>query len=531
MESFLARSWLFEIVDSRTGNIEESFTLVLPPQSYTIREKGRVSITKTFGNAFIDDYGSDNIEITIKGISGTAHAFPTFRTQGTSLFSPTYTSYLARMQPTSPLGYTGRAAFHVFRDTIMRYRDRSDYDKKEMRVYDLYDEQAYKCVLLEFSVDRNADKPFWYPFTISLFVYARLNSKRAARPSKVDISGDPFNILNTMDELLAWYDKAARSIQSIINGAARVLNSLNLVRARLSSSLTTARGIIESPLKLSKNLIDTVFSFGGVIRNAWEEGKVTAENYANILEVWEEVYRQSLSLYGFAIQEGAQQSREEVLPVDKGVTVETGEPDRSSVLETFSFDSVTLYTIKNEDTLQSIAQSKLGDENLWAYIASINSDITGNADIYAGLKIYIPAPSPEGISKDSFIMTEDTLRDPYGVDIRLDSDGNIIVQESNDVALISGIENVKQAINLRFNTLVGSMLKQTAFGLAAQAGQAGTDDALSYARMSLANALIQDPRVEKVENVTVRIEGDAVTASMDIIIVGAEATLPVSVTI
>ncbi len=78
----LSKSWLFEVVNTKTKQIVNSFTLILPPQSYTIREKQRVSITKTFGNAFIDDYGPDNIEITIKGISGTAHVFPTYRPKG-----------------------------------------------------------------------------------------------------------------------------------------------------------------------------------------------------------------------------------------------------------------------------------------------------------------------------------------------------------------------------------------------------------------------------------------------------------------
>jgi len=83
-DNFLSKSWLFEVVDSRTEKIEASFTLVIPPSSYSIKEPHRVNITKTFGNAFIDDYGPDNPQLVIKGISGTAHAFPTFTTEGNS---------------------------------------------------------------------------------------------------------------------------------------------------------------------------------------------------------------------------------------------------------------------------------------------------------------------------------------------------------------------------------------------------------------------------------------------------------------
>ena len=89
-DRFLAKSFLFAVVDSETENIETSFTLVVPPNAYSIKEPHRVSIIKTFGNAFIDDYGPDNIQLVIKGISGTAHAFPTFKTDNKSAGASTF---------------------------------------------------------------------------------------------------------------------------------------------------------------------------------------------------------------------------------------------------------------------------------------------------------------------------------------------------------------------------------------------------------------------------------------------------------
>jgi len=530
-ENWLSKSWLFEIVDSKTGKVDASFTLVLPPQSYQIKEKARVSITKTFGNAFIDDYGPDNIEITIKGISGTAHVFPTFTTTGkTSTFNPQFAS--AGIEDTiQTQGYNHRSAFYTFRNEIMRYRDAENFDSKEMRVYDLYDEQAYKCVLLEFTLDRNQDKPFWYPFTISLFVYARLDSKQAAKPQKIDISGDPFSIINFMDNMLSWYTTVSRAVQSVINGAARVSNDLNLVESRLDSFLTRTRALIESPLILSKQLIDTTFAFGATIRSAYTDGKITFDTYMTLLEVWQGMVRESMALYGFSIQQGSQQTKEEVMPVDRGLSIDTSgvvSPDREQVLNTFSFDSVNIYTIKGQDTLQTIAQAEMGDENLWPFIASINRGINNNDDLVVGEQLYVPS-TLEALSKDSFIMTEDALRDPYGADIRIDGSGNIVVQENSDAALISGVANVQQSVDMRLNTPLGSILKQTAFGLSAQPGGAGTESSLKYLRMGLTNALLQDPRIKSVSGIQIEMSGDQVRASMDIYLVGAETSLPASV--
>ena len=178
-DNYLSKSFLFEVVDTKTQKIDASFTLVLPPNAYTIREKHRVNITKTFGNAFIDDYGPDNLELTIKGISGTAHVFPTFRTKGNSSAEATFGAIGELGQSAATEGYTHKSAFYTFRDEIMRYKDKfvDTFYHKELRVFDLGDEQAYRCVLLEFLLERTADKQFHYPFTISLFVYQKMWSK------------------------------------------------------------------------------------------------------------------------------------------------------------------------------------------------------------------------------------------------------------------------------------------------------------------------------------------------------------------
>ena len=530
----LARSWLFEIVDSKTNKIEKSFTLILPPQQYTIKEKHRVSIIKTFGNAFIDDYGPDNLEITLKGISGTAHVFPTFRTRGSSILNYDVDILRGAAEAESlgaVEGYDGRGAFYTFRNEIMRYKDFENYDRKEMRVYDLYDEQAYKCVLLEFALDRTSEQPFRYPFTISLFVYARLDSKKASAPKQVTISRDPFNILEVMDKLLGWYDSAVQWYQNnIINSVAKVNNSVQLIGARLNSSLRAANRILESPLTLSKQMLSTVVGLAASIRGTYNEGKLTFLAYAQLMEVVHATWRETLAMYGFSVSEGAQQSKEEVIPKDVGVAISAENvTSRAIAFDTYSYSGLILYTVKGGDTLQSIAQVQLSDENLWIYIASVNG-ISDNEDLVVGEEIYIPIVT-EGFAKDSFIITEDTQRNPYGTDIRLDADGNIVIQENSDVALIGGVENVKQSVDMRLKTLAGSMIKQTAFGLTAQPGVAGTEMAIKYLRMNLRAALISDPRIDSIKNIQVHIGGDRIALSMQIGVVGRDQTLPVDVVI
>jgi hypothetical protein len=98
-----------------------------------------------------------------------------------------------------------------------------------------------------------------------------------------------------------------------------------------------------------------------------------------------------------------------------------------------------------------------------------------------------------------------------------------------DVVLVDGLDNIVQAVNMRLNTVVGSMLKQTAFGLVSGIGMAGTGSAISYVKMNIYNTLMQDPRIESVTDVKVGLDVDSLQISMNIHPVGSNTTIPVSV--
>lgn len=537
LEPPLSKSWLFEIVDRESGEIDESFTLVLPPTAYTIKEGQRVSITKTFGNAFVDDYGADNIEITLKGISGTAHVFPTFKTRGSSgdFSDVTLLSSDAAAQDSAVGGYTGRDAFYIFRDKIMRYKGKNRWAKRELRVYDLADEQAYKCILIDFTLDRNSDQPLRYPFTINLFVYQKLDELKP-KLKVINIAEDPISALNQVDEVLGVAERLYQGLTEII-GNISLMNAQSLeLRSRYNRFLTQTTQILTSPLDAAKTLVDIAFSTIGLAYDTYRAGKYTRERYMNLSELLKETVNKGLKIYGFQISQGWQTTKTINIDGDGGIAVPVDASEsvsRNVDSWEYEYSGLSIYTIHGDDTLQRIAQNELGDVDLWPYIAAVNSGIVSNDDLVPGEDLYIPVQiePEEGVNKEQFIMTEDTIRDPYGSDIKIDSDGNIIIQESNDVALISGIGNVRQAIDLRLNTAIGSMLKQTAYGITAQAGFAGTTMAIRYLKLAIRSTVIQDPRVASVNNMIVTLGSDTLNISMNIGIVGADMTLPVSLVI
>lgn len=531
LESALSKSWLFEIVDRETEDVIESFTLIMPPQSLTIKESQRTSITKTFGNAFIDDYGQDNIQITLKGISGTTHAFPTFTNATVSAFTDIASAINSADRASSNVdGFTGKNAFYEFRDKIMRYKGQPDWEKRELRVYDLADEQAYKCVLLDFTLDRTSDQPLRYPYTITLFVYEPLDALTRKKGKVIDISRDPISALDDADSLLDTITNLYQDVQEVLNMASLLRAKALELRTRYNNFLTQTTRIITSPLDIAKSMIDIALTATSTIYDTYRAGKYTLERYITSQELFREVLRQAMKLYGFQISRGWQQSNTVEVEGDDGIDASTGETERAVTIETYEYSALRVYTVKGQDTLQRIALDELGNSDLWQYIASINEGVSSNEDISAGDEIFLPlqVEPGEGVNKEQFILTEDFTRDPYGTDIKIDSDGNLIVQESNDVSLIAGIENVKQAINLRLNTLSGSMIKQSVYGIATQAGLAGSDLAIKYMKTAIRASLVQDPRIEKVENMIVTFDRDALKIGMSVKVIGINNTIPVT---
>ncbi len=524
LEPPVSKSWLFEIVEKDSDWIQESFTLILPPQAVSIKEPQRISITKTFGNAFVDDYGPDNLQITLKGISGTSHLFPTFSNQS----------------GISSLGYTGKDAFYEFQNKIIRYKNNiANWDTYELRVYDLADKQSYKCVLLDFSLDRSSENPMYYPFTISLFVYANADNY-VVKKDLISISEYPEKSLSSIENLSKKLIESYQDIKAITDAASMLYARSLELKSKWNKALNTATNLFTSPLDLAKNLVQSAFVLVRAAKDTHDAGLYIMERYMGCSEYARVLLNDSLRVYGYQISEGWQKVGKIEYEKDAGIipfseataTTPAVPASRNSVPVSFSYSGLKQYTVKGADTLQSIALSQLGDITLWPNITYVNKRILGNSDLVSGSVIFIPVQeaaggSPNNENKPGYIISEDTQRDPYGADLLLDADGNLILTAGN-ATLVAGVENIKQAINMRLNTETGSMITQSAYGIIAQAGFAGTSMAVKYMEMSIRRVIMQDPRVHAVESLTVEFDSDVIHVNVAISLIGRDETLPIS---
>lgn len=292
------------------------------------------------------------------------------------------------------------------------------------------------------------------------------------------------------------------------------------------------------PLTASKNLVTDIMNLKKTIQTAYNNGKMSESEFIASNELTRDLLFNVLRTYGYQITEGWQRTQTLVLEVDTGINLPSevsfsysgdNAIDRKYKEVTFTYSGLYEYIVKGEDTLQRISKNKLGNENYWPFISAINGSINKNADLVPGNNIFIPRELTvsDADRKERYIFNEDPERDPYGSDIRLDADGNLVIGEAGDVSLISGVKNVIQSIDMRLKTEVGTMIKQSAFGLQANVGAAGSSMAIRYIKMAIRAAVMQDPRISSVENMIVSMKSDSIRISMDIGLVGYDSTIPV----
>ncbi len=200
-----------------------------------------------------------------------------------------------------------------------------------------------------------------------------------------------------------------------------------------------------------------------------------------------------------------------------------------------TLDGYRLIDTQIGDTLQDIAARELNDATQWSGLISINRLIypyimddpalVKPGVILTGSQLFVPAPVP---------AIESTV-DPaevFLIDAALDGDGLLQPGPDGDLALVSGTDNFKQAIQgridtyqgvLKFHLDYGSLIRQL------QGAVTGPNSELLAAKYA-ESAVLPDPRVQDVQSTEVTVTGDRTDVLMVINPV-ISRPLPISTTL
>lgn len=312
----------------------------------------------------------------------------------------------------------------------------------------------------------------------------------------------------------------------------------------LARKLTTMRARVRSGQLFQLRDVKEIRSDNEQLLDEWRElqGSVSDDTYFAVLEVLTDSLNHINRVYLETITRGRGRLfrdflvfREEGENRDYGIpTIIQNSLRRNSEYdggpgsrrEDYQYQNSFRYTVTFGDTLQSISKRFTGTEDNWQFIAQING-LDRQQNLEAGDEIVIPilnAFGTEDALLDDYIITETPDQElPSGRDVNLGTDilvdevRGIVLNEDGQVSTVSGLENVKQALNHRLRTELGSLIEHSdTYGLPNIIGAPGVGLSVSYVRMSIANTLINDPRVSRVVRVNVNHTEDIIQIGVSI---------------
>jgi phage baseplate assembly protein W len=173
-----------------------------------------------------------------------------------------------------------------------------------------------------------------------------------------------------------------------------------------------------------------------------------------------------------------------------------------------------LVAVRRGDSLQGIASRTLGDAALWRQLVWINgltypyltddpSQASGTVILAGGL-IKVPATS----------VQSSTTVDPallYGVDLAL-IDGDLAADALGDLAVVSGVDNLTQALEGRLATPLGELIWHPTYGngVFSLLGGDNGPEAGQLSQEYVASCLRADPRVAGVQSVVTTVGPDSI---------------------
>lgn len=194
-------------------------------------------------------------------------------------------------------------------------------------------------------------------------------------------------------------------------------------------------------------------------------------------------------------------------------------------------------------TLERLAQRELGDSGRWGEIAEVNglkppyvttdmSDTRKNI-LKPGDTVLIPAPSVNGFSQVPQTKEIKTTRDlnqlerSLGTDLKLTSDFDLSISNSGDLEVISGADNMAQAVLLKLSYEPGEVMLYPTLGAGVLPGQKFPP--LEDIQDGIINTLLQDSRVETIEQLELRRDNQTLSVNFNLKIKQIDIPIPLSI--
>jgi hypothetical protein len=167
------------------------------------------------------------------------------------------------------------------------------------------------------------------------------------------------------------------------------------------------------------------------------------------------------------------------------------------------------YRLHEGQDVGDLAQDVIGDRTQWASVATANAMADPHATasgrpLGPGETLLVPTPKVSGL------QTSGDPADVYGTDLMLGPDGDLVMVGTEDCALVSGVDNLRQALTIRAQTVQGTNTVRPEVGLPATIGDGIYLETAGLLASQARSQFASDPRIEEVTELEVTDEdGDS----------------------
>lgn len=544
-------SYAFHLHDPEQGTLV--FPLVLNPQS--IRKSHPFAaelVPAQEGGVIAEENGVIISELTISGNTGVRPR-----------------KNAAAEKLTIPL--SGQAHFLWLQDAcFLRYsalkKDPKYATKTYMTWHNYKDGEHWVCVPRNLTLDRSKDRNFHYNYTIALALIEEIRNEKPSNNEDKGIFAAMKDAIRAIAGAVALVQSTVRDIEAFESNIARTTNA---VLADVTSAIGFVNAFVTGQanfIKFPQRAMLTLATNIDTVLQAIDPNKVLSipyDYYAAWLDIQDGLLR--VAAYPDKFREDFDSSLKRFLALVAGPSTASTEDldaaEASTITQASQFETSALRAGDSQrvragvydlpltlprylgfreivvafgDTLPAIAAREMEDARRWLDIALANElqapyisaeglPFTKRPGDTLLIPTTNPTPPEETVRTAGNPGDRDSQLDALlGTDLRMaptaDGGYDFVVNpgSTTDVEIVSGLENIEQAVTTIISIERGAYLLHLNVGIERIVGRPGTVERIIEARSRVVEAVQRDPRVAKVKNAGFKAELDSLAISLEV---------------
>lgn len=195
-------------------------------------------------------------------------------------------------------------------------------------------------------------------------------------------------------------------------------------------------------------------------------------------------------------------------------------------------------------TLERLSLQELGDSTLWGEIVELNDlkapyiwegdrSAQPEGTVMAGQNILIPAPALNGFSQipqgalNKLTQNMSPTELSLGCDLKLSPDFDLVLTNSGDFELVAGADNMGQAVLIKLSYTPGEVILYPQLGAGVVPGK--KFPALADIKDGVVNTLLQDNRIQRVEDLGIVRDGSLLSLKFNLRIKNVDLPVPITI--